>query len=230
MANGRVWSFTVAVLLLGVRAIAGRGQDADTRLPFSCEVFSARTSATALGSRFGSANVATDRVPWGGAEGDYNEGTVLFGGHPDARLEIYWRDTRSKRDPEWVSVRGKHTRWQSTAGITLGTPLRTVERLNGGPFRLLGFGSDVSGTVLGWSGGRLEAQNSNGCRVRLRLGIDWGSVDAKAAALINQVLGEREFSSGHPVMQQLNPTVYELFLQYDRVPANSRMHPTAATR
>jgi hypothetical protein len=140
---------------------------------------------------------------------------VLFGDDPIAKLEIYWRDRVKKRDPGWVSVRGKQTRWRSPAGITLGTSLRMIEQLNGRPFRLIGFGSDVQGMVMSWSGGKLEAQNISGCRLRVRLGLDWKNVDTKARALLNQVQGESEFSSGHPSMQSLDPTVNELFLQYD---------------
>jgi len=36
-----------------------------------------------------------------------------------------------------------------------------------------------------------------------------------AGNVMNQLKGEREYSSGHPAMQALNPTVSELFLQYD---------------
>ena len=137
------------------------------------------------------------------------------GRSPTARLEIHWRDGTNQRHPEWVSVRGKQTRWRAPSGITLGT-LRRIEILNGRPFRLLGFGSDVQGTVGSWSGGRLESQNANGCRVGMRLGTDWNTVDVMYSAHMNQLQGEREFSSGHPAMQGLNPTVNELLLGYDR--------------
>lgn len=184
-------------------------------LPFSCEAFSPSSSAADLASRFGTANVKTAQVPWGGAEGEFNEGTVLFDGSADARLEIYWRDTPNKRGPEWVSVRGKSTRWQSPAGIKLGTTLRAIEQLNSRPFRLLGFGSDASGTVLNWDGGSLTVQDEANCRVRVRVSPEWENMTPSRSALINQVGREQEFSSGHPAMQALNPTVYEMTLQYN---------------
>jgi len=200
--------------VIGPSASGAAGQD--DPLPFSCDVFSPAASAASLGARFGAANVKTAPVPWGGAEGDFNEGTVLFDTVPEARLEIYWRDTPNKRGPQWVSVRGKKTRWRAPAGITLGTTLQAIERLNRRPFRLLGFGSDVSGTVMSWSVGRLESQNTTECRVRMRVGPDWDRMDANSTQLANQLKGEREFSSGHPAMQALNPAVYELMLQYAR--------------
>ena len=202
------------VLAVGGPSVSGpAGQD--DPLPFSCEIFSPAASAASLGARFGAANVKTALVPWGGAEGDVNEGTVLFDGVPEARLEIYWRDTANKRGPDWVSVRGKKSRWRAPAGITLGTTLQTIERLNRRPFRLLGFGSDGSGTVISWSAGHLESQNTPECRVRMRVGPDWDHLDPNSRGLTNQ-LWAREFSSGHPAMQALNPAVYELMLQYAR--------------
>ena len=208
----------VSLLLVGLRPIGMPTQSSGGPLPFSCTTFSASTTAADLSAKFGAGNVKTGQVPWGGAEGDYSEGTVLFGDDPTAKLEIYWRDATNRRDPDWVSVRGKQTRWRSPSGITLGTPLRAIEQLNGRPFRLVGFGSDVQGTVMSWSGGKLEAQNTPGCHVRMRLGPDWDKADTKARALMKQLQGESEFSSGHPAMQGLDPTVNELLLQYYRTP------------
>lgn len=215
-------------LCMCVAALAGSGFSSqpvvaqDSVLPFSCEIFSATASEATLSARFGAANVKTGLVPWGGAEGDVNEGTVLFDSVPDAKLEIYWSDRANKRNPEWVSVRGRHSRWRSPRRISLGASLRTIEQLNRRPFRLLGFGSDVSGTVMSWSGGRLESQNTASCRLRLRLGVGrgWDRADPKRSALIHQVTGEKEYSSGHPAMQALDPAVYEMFLQYGPAPAN----------
>jgi hypothetical protein len=189
----------------------------ETPLPFSCDALAPDIDESALRARFGAANVSAGLVPWGGAEGDYNEGTILFALASDARLEIYWRDRANRRQPQWVSVRGTQSRWRSPAGITLGTTLQTIERLNRGPFRLIGFGSDVQGTIISWSGGQLDRQNTSACHVRVRVASHWPpwqEVDPATSDRINQLKGEREYSSGHPAMQALNPRVYELFLQY----------------
>ena len=203
-------SLTLVTSSVGVAQVPTQ----DRSLPFSCATFSPGVRAADLGARFGEEHVQTARVPWGGAEGDYNEGTVLFGKDPNARLEIFWHDTAGKRNPEWVSVRGARSRWRTSGGITLGTDLRMLEKLNAGPFRLLGFGTDVSGTLMSWSDGRLAALDSADCRVRLRLGVAWDSTEGGRSPMFRQLIGEREFSSGHPAMQALNPSVYELFLDY----------------
>jgi hypothetical protein len=185
-------------------------------LSFSCETFGARISESDLKARFGSANVTTGLVPWGGAEGDFNEGTILFADRPEARLEIYWKNRAEKRDPNWINVRGTKSLWRSPGGVMLGTDLKTVERLNGRPFRLLGFGTDLSGGLYSWSGGLLERHNIGGCRMGFRfVPPNAYTSQPELQALSRQVIGERVYSSGHPAMQALNPRVEEAVIMYN---------------
>ena len=152
----------------------------------------------------------TALVGWGGAEGDRTEGSLLFDGIEDARLEIHWRDTGNKRNPDWVMSTAP-TRGGGLLQVSASAPrCAELERANGAPFRLLGFGSDVQGTILPWQSERLGGATVDGCRVRIRLAPDWRTLDQDAGALMNQLKGEREYSSGHPAMQALNPTVSEL--------------------
>jgi len=176
-------------------------------LPFSCVTFGPDVDETALKVRFGDANVTTGLVPWGGAEGDRNEGTILFADRPDARLEIYWKDQVAKRTPEWVGIHGSKSRWRSPGGVTLGLDLKTVERLNRRPFRLAGWGSDLGGGLYTWAGGLLERQDVGGCRIGFRFNYSDRDHTPEAQALHRQVMGEREYSSGHPAMQTLNPRI-----------------------
>jgi hypothetical protein len=203
----------VLVLVLVPMPVA-HAQSPGKPLPFSCATFPPDISEADLRGRFGEKNVEAGLVEWGGAEGDLNPGTILFGDSEDGRLEIYWSDIGAKRRPEWISVRSwEHgTRWRTPAGITLRTDLRTIERLNRRPFRLVGFDFDYGGTVLGWSGGQLEKESVPPCRVRVRMSP--GELARDQARINAQVSGDREFSSGHPAMQALNPAVYELFLTY----------------
>jgi len=206
----------VSLAVLGQALSHGQTPVPEPTLSFSCSTFPSTASEADLLARFGKANVTTAPVPWGGAEGDYNEGTVLFAGTPDAKVQIYWRERVVKRLPEWVSVFGKQSRWRTPGGITLGTALTTIEKLNRRPFRLIGFANDVEGTVVSWSGGQLETQDQKDCRVRIRVRTRFG-VSPVPMDSVRQVEGEREYSSAHPAMHALDPTVYELFLQYVRL-------------
>ena len=202
------------LLLAVVVSASHEAQTSDDTLLFACTTFPPDLSAADLRKQFGQQNVHRAPVPRGGSEGDFNEGTVLFPHDQRRRLEIFWQDAAAQQRPAWVSVRGERSRWRTSPGASLGTRLQVLERLNGRPFRLLGFGSDVSGTVMSWSAGRLERQDTERCRVRLRLQVPWPQTDDGRSPLYRQVIGEREFSSGHPAMQALDPAVYELFLQY----------------
>jgi hypothetical protein len=42
------------------------------------------------------------------------------------------------------------TKWRTAEGITIGTPLRELERFNRRPFRLAGFAVDGAGAVVSW--------------------------------------------------------------------------------
>src|SRR5262245_23263682 len=174
-------------------------------LPFSCDTFNPFVDEGALKTRFGSANVTTGLVPWGGAEGDHNEGTILFADNAEARVEIYWQNRMAKRTPEWVDIRGPRSQWQSPGGVTLGADLKTVERLNGRPFSLNGWGTDVGGALRSWDSGNLTRQDADGCRIGFRFSPPVAPARPDLPGLLVQWAGARRSSSGHPARQALNP-------------------------
>jgi hypothetical protein len=183
--------------------------------PFSCLTFPADESEAHLVVRFGIGNVTTAPVLGGGAEGDYNDGTVLFANRSDSRVEIFWKDRTAKQKPAWVRVQGEQNRWRAPISVSVGTDLQTIERLNRRPFRLAGFGFDGAGAVLSWAGGRLETPSSAECKLRIWL-RPTSPFNPATAKLANQVAKDADYSSGHPAMQALNPRVYQMLLVYGR--------------
>jgi hypothetical protein len=112
-----------------------------------------------------------------------------------------------------MQVSGDSTRWVVGPGITLGTRLAELERRNGRPLTLTGFGWDYGGTVMGWEQGALEQAllGGNG-RVILRLAItpdSAGSADARA------VSGDGVFRSDDAAMRRLDPGVHQIIVEYD---------------
>jgi hypothetical protein len=101
--------------------------------------------------------------------------------------------------------------WKTRYGIGLGTSLKDLEKINRRPFRLAGFNWDYGGTVLSWSDGFLEKDfGSNGDKKAFfRL-----SADHSHLADTNLVQGDRDFSSGHPVMQTINPSIYQMVFTF----------------
>lgn len=85
---------------------------------------------------------------------------------------------------------------------------------------MAGFGFDYGGTVTDCARGRLRMLGCvdregvvQGRLMVLRLSP---SVQARAQPEYRQVLGDRIFSSGHPAMQKLNPSVYQIIVFLSR--------------
>jgi hypothetical protein len=98
----------------------------------------------------------------------------------------------------------------------LGTGLPTLEKLNGRPFRLLGFQHDSEGTVTSWVGGKLDSNMAvRACRFKVWLSPQATRDEPAAQKLEHHVLGPREYSSSHPAMRSLDPHVYQMFLLYE---------------
>ena len=160
---------------------------------------------------YGAANVRAGDVYVG--EGFSEPGAVVFPDSPADRIEIVWRDGEKRARPRFVRVNSQGSRWKTTDQIGMGSDLKSIEQINGRPFRLFGFGWDHSGSVASWAGGRLEGAETAGCLIRVALRPPG---DGNWPAAWQQVVGDREFSSGHPAMQQLNPRVYMLLLGFPR--------------
>jgi hypothetical protein len=158
--------------------------------------------------------VRTDSIDLG--EGFFTLGTVIFPRDASKRVEIVWKDSVAQRSPQSVRVHLGASVWRTPSGVAVGTTLRELERINGGPFRLFGLAFDGSGVVFSWAG-RLATPADAPCR----FGAAVSDVDASSDSLkgyYRQVLGDREFSSGHPAFQHLNPRVSEMWLDYRQQP------------
>lgn len=164
-------------------------------------------SEVELRERYGPNAVESARIELG--EGETTPGTVLYPGDSLRRAEIVWKDTVSRRRPARVILRGTQSKWQVGQGISLGISLQELERLNGRPFILAGFGWDYAGVVTDWKGGGLDST-----LVGVKLYLDPGPAQQKSAAY-SQVLGDRDYSSDLPAMQQLNPKVGQIFVDFE---------------
>jgi len=100
-------------------------------------------------------------------------------------------------------------------GISIGTTLKALERLNGRPFQLTGFDFDYSGTVTSWLGGRLETIGGPACEIKVRLSPDLPKSPSREQLAAGKATeGDRDFRSSDANMQLLNPRVYEVLLIY----------------
>ena len=170
----------------------------------------AQTTHADLVRLYGADNVVDQDI--GVGEGETEPGTAIFPKNPKRTIEILWKDPKKKTSPASARIAGSISQWKTVHGISLGTSLKELEGFNGRPFHLAGLGWDYAGTVLSWDQGELrkdlgESEDNFG-QVVVRLEAIAGSDVSEAEQL--QVSGEHTYSSDHPVMQKLNPRVYEI--------------------
>jgi len=153
-------------------------------------------------------------------EGETAPGTLLFPDDPQRRLEIIWSDPGAKRAPRRAVLRGERSRWMLPGDISLGTTLADLEKTNGRPFRLTGFGWDYAGGVTSWEGGALDSLLPG---VRLYLEP---RIEDRAGGAYRRVQGDREFDSNNADLRALEPRIYQIFVDFE--PEGSAMAPDSA--
>jgi hypothetical protein len=196
----------VCVLL----ALASSVDAVAARQPITCTgIWASDTSEAALRRRFGS-EVRSDKVDIG--EGTTDEGSVVYPGKPESMFFVIWKDAVLHRNPQSIRIRNR-SRQVTYGQIGIGTTLKDLERLNGGPFQLAGFAFDYSGTVTSWLDGRLSRVGGSACELMVRL--EPARLDSsRERAAYDATIGDRDFRSSDSNMQLLNPRVYEMLLIY----------------
>ena len=166
-----------------------------------------QTDESTLIRVFGSANVRRERIQIG--EGETVPGNVLFPADSARRLEIIWADTIGRRFPKRLILRGDSSRWSVANGISLGTTLEQLEKLNGRPFTLAGFGWDYGGVVTDWRGGNLATPLGRSVKLYLS-----PTPAAQSDPVYPLVLGDKDYASDLPAMRKLKPTVRDIFIDF----------------
>jgi hypothetical protein len=186
----------------------------------------AHTTREDLVRAYGANNVVDGDVDVG--EGEVDPGTILFPSDPENSIEILWNDVENKTDPGSLTIRGNKSRWKALHEISLGTTLKQLERLNGRPFHMAGYGWDYSGTVMSWDMGMLThdlgqfdpQEGVERGRIILRLDCDRANTEPITKEEGMQIAGDRNFSSHHPVLQKMNPCVSEMVWVFPRKTKN----------
>ena len=171
-----------------------------------------RTSIQDLRNAFGAENVEDGRISLG--ECFYTLGTIVYPHEPEKRLEILWK-VHEEVQAE-IRMNGARSLWRTKQGLTLGSSLKDIERLNEKPFRLAGFGWDYGGTIVDCNGGTLRElgcidpampdKGVQGRKLLLRLS------PTESGPEYSTVMGDGYFLSDNPAMQKLNPAVYKMFV------------------
>lgn len=143
-------------------------------------------SAVDLEKAYGAENVK--RGDLDGPEGTTIPGARLFAG-TDRELEVIW-DESGKR-VELVRIIG--SAWTFENGLKAGMSVEEVEKINGKPFKIFGWGWDYGGSAL------IEEGELAG---KVMLSFDPGD-----AEIPDGLVGDVELSSTDPKVRALKPVV-----------------------
>jgi hypothetical protein len=112
-----------------------------------------KVAETDLINLYGKTNVQTYRDTVGGKP---YATTILFEGQNN-ELQIVWHNEELLQYPNVCLFTKNKTKWQAPEGITIGTSLEEITKINGKPFEFTGFGSPNGGIITDFKGGKLQA-------------------------------------------------------------------------
>jgi hypothetical protein len=159
-----------------------------------------------LAQSYGVHNV--DYTEVSGDDGSTLMASVLFPSDPKRRLEVLWDDDIQRAGTRMIVIGGQST-WTAQKGVHLGLPLAALEKLNGKPFKLMGFEKGGMAIVSDWNGGAFGLL-TDGCKVGVQLKPDPKAPDGALGA----VSGDKEFASSDPAMRAAKPTIGEIIVAY----------------
>jgi hypothetical protein len=169
-------------------------------------VFEKDSSHLKLAMKYDSRNVIYADVE--GTKGNKIKASVLYSSDPRRRLEVIWMNETARTQLLVISINGQ-SRWSAPNGLKLGLPLAALEKANGRPFKVSGFGADGLASVLGWEGGAL-ATVPGGCKLGVQLRLDRRAPEAARTA----VAEAKELMSNDAALKPVNPTVSEILIGY----------------
>jgi hypothetical protein len=153
---------------------------------------------------YGAANVVDQDMD--NEDGERQSGTDLFPKNPQRQIIITWKDPDNKTAPEFALILGKKSLWHGVHGITLGTSVRELERLNGRPFHfaLTNDGTCEAEETISWQGGRLEKelQGNGGIILEIESSPTKGAKQTGPA--------DFEVDSDNPVWRAQNPHISKM--------------------
>lgn len=163
-------------------------------------MITARTTEAELERLYGAENLKIMRIPV--AEGEEQEGVVLFPG-TNKEIEIIWQAASSEGTPAFVRITQDSTVWKTEEGITIGSSLEALEKINGKPFNLYGFEWDYGGLVTNWNKGNLNQH------------FVVALVPQDFNALKEDMLGEMQLTSDDPKVRALKAKVGSIVVTFE---------------
>jgi hypothetical protein len=135
--------------------------------------------------------------------------SVVFANDPMRKVTIEWADPNARRIPTRVTIEGDSSIWTLPGGVTLGTPIEELERMNGKPFELSGFDWDGAGGVSSWRDGHLTSLLKQGVTISLR-----PRPSDRISEVYKTVVGDSTFTSDMGAMRAVHPRVYRIVVYF----------------
>jgi hypothetical protein len=187
---------------------AASSKPAESARAVSCAngIFAKNSGHLRLAQSYGVHNVEYTEVS--GDDGSTLMASVIFPKDPKRRLEVLWDDDAQRVGTRMVVIGGQST-WTAPKGVRLGLPLAALEKLNGKPFKLMGFEKDGMAIVSDWNNGALGLL-TDGCKV----GVQFKPDPKATATTLGAVGSDKEFASSDPAVRAAKPTIGEIIVGY----------------
>jgi len=175
----------------------------------------ATTTRADLDTLFGKENVSDGSF----GNGDVPEAaTVVFGNDPSAALAVTWDREHASTVHICFGTETGPCRWRTASGIRIGLPLAELHKLNGISFQLPGYGFNGQGAVTSWRNGTLEEDPTACGHLLVRLTpaaeLEGRPMSKQESGVLKQLQGDKPYSSASSAVQDLNPMVSALELQF----------------
>lgn len=164
----------------------------------------------ALRSRYGEAAISVQPVPLG--EGETEPGAIIHAQDPGRRAYVHFVGANPESTISAIHIRDPQSNWSGPLGIRMGSTSLELERINGKPFRFLGFDWDYGGFVSDWTQGTLSKAFLEPGRLALRLAPP--ALAEGASRPQGYPSGDGEFTSDIPPVRAHPPVVVEFGLGF----------------
>ena len=147
---------------------------------------------------YGAAKTVRQEIGLG--EGEKAMGTIVFPNTPD-ELIVEWTQENPYKTISRIRIEKAGAKWKTAEGITIGTSLEELIKLNGKDFKFFGFEWDYSGSLDSWEGGKIQKD--------LKIVL----TPENPSAIFPDLVGDSSFSSANPKAKAAQLKVSALIIE-----------------
>lgn len=156
---------------------------------------------------FGKENVVRGKIPIG--EGQSIDGTIIYKGTND-QLYVIWKNSFTPPINR-IIIRKKNTKWKTNDGITIGSSLNDLIKLNGKDFTISGFEWDYPGTIITWNNGKLEENY----KIGKKFAANFVPTNTAMVKGYETVLGNKGRTTDNQIFKSLNLKIESMAIIFE---------------